>query len=267
MMCWEATNNFPEEEPHKEPAKIEKKPVEKTEKPKHEEEHVGPTLNMGNQLKSRSKNLVGREKMTSTLDMEESEQQQLVYIMNLKNGLQKDGRKLYDEEGPNDKKPAAENRLIEEPTLNNLNHVYELYKESGSDNDNIEDSLKGENKKNSKEEDYTNMDEKKEGKRANLLNKKKPRYHHDIPRKKGENEEALVTKEMALSNLGENIFIGDSAATSHMTSNKLGVYNLAPINGSVMIGNGQSISCTHKGKFNVICKHKDESMARETWDV
>ena len=48
MMCWEATNNFPEEEPHKEPEKIEKKPIKKTEKPKHEEEHVGPTLTMGN---------------------------------------------------------------------------------------------------------------------------------------------------------------------------------------------------------------------------
>ena len=106
------------------------------------------------------------------MDTEESEQQQLVYITNLKNGLQKDGMKLYEEEGPNNKKPAAENRLIEEPTLNNLNHVYEQYKESGSDNDNIEDSLKGENKKNSKE-NYTNMDEKKEGRRANLLNKEK----------------------------------------------------------------------------------------------
>ena len=98
------------------------------------------------------------------MDTEESEQQQLVYITSLKNGLQKDGTKLYNEEGPNDKKPAVENRLIEEPTLNNLNHVYELYKESGSDNDNVEDSLKGENKKNSKEEVYSNMDEKKEGK-------------------------------------------------------------------------------------------------------
>ena len=72
---------------------------------------------------------------------------------------------------------------------------------------------------------------------------------------------------MALSNLGTNIFIGDSAATSHMTSNKLGVYNLLSINGSVLIGNGQRISCTHKGKLDVICKHKDESMAREAWDV
>ena len=96
--------------------------------------------------------------------MQETEQQQLVYITNLKNGLQKDGMKLYDEEGPNDRKPTAENRLIEKPTLNNLNHVYKLYKESGSDNDNIEDPVKGENDKNSKEKDYTNIEEKKEGK-------------------------------------------------------------------------------------------------------
>ena len=72
---------------------------------------------------------------------------------------------------------------------------------------------------------------------------------------------------MGLSNLGKNIFIGDSAATSQMTSNKMGVYNLVPINGSVMIGNGKSISCPHKGKLDVICKHKDGSIARETWDV
>ena len=81
-------------------------------------------------------------------------------MTNLKNGLQKDRTKLYDEEGPNKKKHAAKNRLIEEPTLNNLNHIYEFYKESSGDNDHIEDSLKGKNKKNLKEEDYTNMDEK-----------------------------------------------------------------------------------------------------------
>ena len=34
-----------------------------------------------------------------------------------------------------------------------------------------------------------------------------------------------------------------------------------------MIGNGQSINCTHKGKLDVICKHKDGSMSKETWDV
>ena len=108
------------------------------------------------------------------MDTQETEQHELVYITNLKNGLQKDGMKLYDKEGPNNKKPAAENRLIEEPTLNNLNPIYELYKESGSENENIEDFVKGENKKNSKEKDYTNIDEKKEGKRADPLNKEKP---------------------------------------------------------------------------------------------
>ena len=72
---------------------------------------------------------------------------------------------------------------------------------------------------------------------------------------------------MGLGFLEKNIFIGDSAATSHMTSRKLGVYDLVPINGSVMIGNGKSISCTHKGKLDVICKHKDGSLARETWEV
>ena len=48
MMCWESTSNFSEEEPHKEQEKTAKKSIEKTEKPKHEEEHVEPTLNTGN---------------------------------------------------------------------------------------------------------------------------------------------------------------------------------------------------------------------------
>ena len=52
-----------------------------------------------------------------------------------------------------------------------------------------------------------------------------------------------------------------------MTNNKTGVYDLAPIRGSVMIGNGESISCTHKEKLDVIYKHRDGSMARETCDV
>ena len=72
---------------------------------------------------------------------------------------------------------------------------------------------------------------------------------------------------MTLSNIGNNIFIGDSAVTSHMTNSKTGVYNLTPIRGSVMIRNGESISCAHKGKLDVICKHIDEFMSRETWDV
>ena len=123
--------------------------------------------------------------------------------MNLKNGLQKDGTKLYHEEGPNNKKPAAENKLIEQPTLNNRYHVYELYEESGSDNENIEDFVKGENKKNLKEKDYTNIDEEKEGKKANLLNKKKPRNHHDIPRKKGKMRKLWSPRKWDCQTLGK----------------------------------------------------------------
>ena len=268
MMCWEPISNFTEEESHEEPEKVAKKPVKKTEKQKHGEEHVGPTLDTGNQLKISIEEFSWeREADGSTLETEEHNQQQVVYITNLEDGLRKNSTKPYDEEGLNKKQPAAKNRLIEEPSLNNLNHVFEEYKESCSDVDYIEDSLKGENKKNSKEDNYTNMDEEKEGKQADLLRLKITRYDHDIPTKKGENEKALVTNKMELSHLGKNIFIGDSAATSHMTSSKMGVYNLAPTNGSVMIGNGKSIRCTHKGKLDVICKHKDGSIARETWDV
>ena len=70
-----------------------------------------------------------------------------------------------------------------------------------------------------KELSYTNIDRHKKGKQANQPKDEKPKKHHEIPRNGGGNEKALVTKEMALSNLGKNIFIGDSAATSHMTSN------------------------------------------------
>ena len=48
MMCWEAMNDFLEKEPHKEQKNEEEKPTKKTEKSKHEEEHVEPTLNTGN---------------------------------------------------------------------------------------------------------------------------------------------------------------------------------------------------------------------------
>ena len=52
MMFWESMSNFREGKPHEEPEKLAKKPVEKMEKLKHEEEHVEPTLNIGNRLKN-----------------------------------------------------------------------------------------------------------------------------------------------------------------------------------------------------------------------
>ena len=268
MMCWEPTENLEEEEPRDEQEKMANKLVETTEKQKHEEEHVGPTLVTGNRLKISIEEFSWeKEDDESTFETEEPESGQLVYITNLENGLQMDGTELNDEIGPNEKKPVAYNRPTEMPSLNNLKYEIDIYGETGNDPEHIEDFPKGKNKKNSKEHKYTKKDKKKEGKRADLLKSKTTRYHHDIPRNKGENEIALVMKEMGLNYLEKNIFIGDSAATSHMTNRKLGVYDLVPINGSVMIGNGKSISCTHKGKMDVICKHKDGSLARETWEV
>ena len=138
------------------------------------------------------------------------------------------------------------NRLIEVLFLNNPNHVFDIYRESDSDVNYTEDFSKGEDKRNSKEYDYTNMDVKKEGKQADLQEFNIMRYHRNFTRKKGENEKAQVMKEMGLGHLGENIFIGDSAATSHMTSRKVGVYDLVPINGSVMIGNGRASAAPTK---------------------
>ena len=113
---------------------------------------------------------------------------------------------------------------------------------------------------------YEFSSENERGEQANLK-KKKTKDDHENPSKNDEKVKALVTKEMTLSNIGNDIFIDDSAATSHMTNNKTGVYELTLIRGSVMIGNGESINCTHKGKLDVICKHRDGSMARETWEV
>ena len=71
----------------------------------------------------------------------------------------------------------------------------------------------------------------------------KTHAHHENSKEKGENDQALVSNEMTLSTIGSDIFIGDSAATSHMTNNKTGVYDLKPIRGSVMHGNGCITYC------------------------
>ena len=185
MMCWETTSNSSEEEPHKESEKVMKKPVKKMGKQKHGEEHVGPTLDTSSRLSNSIKEFSWeREADASTLETEDYDQQQIVYITNLEDSLRKNGTKLYDEEGPNEKKPATRNRPIEVPSLNNPNHVFDIYGESGSDVNHIEDFLKGEDKKNSKEYDYTNMDVEKEGKQADLQESKIMQYHHDITRKK-----------------------------------------------------------------------------------
>ena len=73
-------------------------------KTKHEEEHVEPTLYTGNRLKISIEEFSWESEGDGcTLGMEEHEQQQIVYIMNLEDGLQKDSTTLYDEKGPNKK--------------------------------------------------------------------------------------------------------------------------------------------------------------------
>ena len=114
---------------------------------------------------------------------------------------------------------------------------------------------------------YEISSDEEEGKHADPKKVKKTQEGHENQEKNSENDQALVSNEMTLSSIGKDIFIGDSAATSHMTNNRTGVYDLVPIRGSVMIGNGESISCTHKGKLDVICKHRDGSTARQTWEV
>ena len=73
--------------------------------------------------------------------------------------------------------------------------------------------------------------------------------------------------EMQMQKLENGIFIGDSAATSHMTSDMTRLYNLQKISGSVMIGNGQNIRCTHKGLLDVICIQNDGSTAKDIWEI
>ena len=82
------------------------------------------------------------------------------------------------------KKPSARNRPIEVPSLHNPNHAFDIYGESDSDVNYIEDFSKGEDKKNSKGYDYANMDLEKEGKQADPQELNITRYHHDFKRKK-----------------------------------------------------------------------------------
>ena len=101
-----------------------------------------------------------------------------MYITNLQNH----GTKLNEEKGPKDKKPAVKNRPFERPSLVNLNHGSKIYEESGSENDNVEENDKKENKKNTKELTYTNIGSYERGKQAEQRKIEKPKNDHEIPR-------------------------------------------------------------------------------------
>ena len=245
---------------------------------------------------------LGADDDASTLATQETLAKNLVYITNIpdgkldyttkardssKNSSEKDGKpssllekpdqlirkdmlNAYGKSKTDDKREKGEERTTNTWRTRKITHM-----EFESDDD-VAEPLK--NAANAKKEGkvrvtkktvhyYEFSSDEEEGEHADPKKNEKTHADHENSNKKDENDQALVSNEMTLSTIGSDIFIGDSAATSHMTNNKTGVYELKPIRGSVMIGNGESISCTHKGKLDVICKHKDGSTAKHTLEV
>ena len=245
---------------------------------------------------------LGADDDASTLATEETLAKNLVYVKNIPDGKLDYTKNARDSSKNSDKQDRKPSSLLEKPdqlirkdtlnaygesktddkrekgeerTTNTWQTCKFIHTEFESDDDVAEplknaDTMKKEGKVrvtkktvhyyefSSDEEDEAHADPKKN---------EKTHADHEKSKEQGENDQALVSNEMTLSTIASDIFIGDSAATSHMTNNKTGVYDLKPISGSVMIGNGESISCTHKGKLDVICKHKDGSTAKHTWEV
>ena len=116
ILCWESTESLIEKEHHEEPEKMANKLIETTEKQKHEEEHVEPTLNTDNRLKISIEEFSWeREGDRPTLGEEEPEQQQIVYITNLEDGLRENGTTLYEEKVSNEKSLLRETGLLKCP--------------------------------------------------------------------------------------------------------------------------------------------------------
>ena len=88
VICWGNLKDSPGKEPHVESDNEGKKSVEKMQNSKDEEEQVNSTLYTGNQLKISIKEFSWEtEDDGSTLDTQETGQQQLVYITNLEDDL------------------------------------------------------------------------------------------------------------------------------------------------------------------------------------
>ena len=116
MMCWESAESLAGEKLRVEPEKVANKLVQTTEKQKHEEEHVEPTLDTGDRLKISIEEFSWEKEGNGTeLGTEEPEQQEIVYIRNLEDGLRKDGSTPYDEEGPNEISLLRETGLLKCP--------------------------------------------------------------------------------------------------------------------------------------------------------
>ena len=245
---------------------------------------------------------LGADDDASTLATQETLAKNLVYITNIPNGKMDRTKTTRDSSKTSGKQDGKQSSPLENPDQVTSNDKLNAYGESESDaktkkgkecktntwqtrkiihmefelDDDVAEQSKNANhaKKEGKVRVTKKMihyyefsSEEEEGVHAGPKKIKKTHDDHENSSKKDENDQALVSNEMILSSIGSITFIGDSAATRHMTNNKTGVYDLQPIRGSVMIGNGESISCTHKGKPDVICKHKDGSTAKHSWEV
>ena len=116
------------------------------------------------------------------LNAQETAQRQLVYITNLEKDLQNHGTEMNKGEGQKDKKPAVKNRPLERPSLISLNHGSKIYKESGSENDNVEEIKREKSMKNMKEIVYSNISSYESGEQAEQQKIGKPKNDHKIPR-------------------------------------------------------------------------------------
>ena len=239
---------------------------------------------------------LGADDDTSTLATQETPAKNLVYIMNMPEGTLETAENVQDSSKNTSEQDNKKPSPVEKTDQVTSNDQLNAYREFDSDDD---PTTAKEHRKNTwrtrkivhmEFESDDDVDEqaknssdvkaegkvrvrkkiihyyeisscKEEGKHADPKKVKKTQDGHKNQQKNDENDQTLASNEMTLSSIRTDIFIGDSAATSHMTNNKTGVYDLILIRGSVMIGNCESISCTHKGKLDVICKHKDGSTA------
>ena len=245
---------------------------------------------------------LGADDDASTLATQETPAKNIVYITNMPEGILETTEKVRDPSKNTNEQDNKKPSPVEKTNQVTSNVQLNAYKESDRDEDSkkakefkritwrmrkiihtefksdddvdeqakISSNVKTEGKVRVRKKTvhyYEISGAKEEGMHVNPKKVKKTQDGHEHQRNNDENGQALVSNEMTVSSIGNDIVIGDSAATSHMTNNRTGVYDLIPIRGSVMIGNGERINCTHKRKLDVICKHTDGSMARQTWEV
>ena len=306
MVCWESLDNSKQASKKRKTHGQDAEMNDDKERQANEMDdrmHIKQTVDMGNQLNIPVDELkLGADNDTSMLTTQETLVKNSVYITNVPEGklgttknvqdssknpskqdnknfspLEKydsitsnDNLKAYRESGRDDNLEKGKERKKKTKNMQKIIHMeFETDDDVAEQSKNAND-VKAEGKVQVRKKTipyYEFSSEEEEGEHDDPKKFKKTQDGHENPSKNDENDQALVSNEMTISSIGNDIFIGDSAATSHMTNNKTGVYDLTPIRGSVMIGNGESISCTHKGKLDVICKHRDGSTARETWEV